>query len=43
MIPLSKTCVPDVVIRDLNIKAFNLISRTNEARHIKWHVSVKVD
>ena len=34
--PYSKNCVPDVV-KDLNVKVFNLISRTNETRHIKWH------
>ena len=32
--PYAKICVPDVV-KDLNVKAFNLISRTNETRHIK--------
>ena len=25
------------VIKDLNVKVFNLMSRTNETRHIKWH------
>ena len=34
--PYAKTYVPDVV-KDLNVKVFNLISRTNETRHIKWH------
>ena len=34
--PLSKMCVPDVV-KNVNVKVFNLMSRTNEARHIKWH------
>ena len=32
--PYAKICVPDV-IKDLNIKVFNLMSRTNETRHIK--------
>ena len=32
--PYSKVCVPDV-IKDINV--FNLMSRTNEARHIDWH------
>ena len=27
-------CVPDVV-KNLNVKVFNLMSRTNETRHIK--------
>ena len=32
--PYSKLCVPDVV-KNINVKVFNLISRTNETRHIK--------
>ena len=32
--PYAKICVPDVV-QDLNVKVFNLMSRTNEARHTK--------
>ena len=34
--PYAKICFPDVV-KNLNFKVFNLISRTNETRHIKWH------
>ena len=34
--PYAKICVPDV-IKDLNVKVFNLLSRSNETRHIKWH------
>ena len=34
--PYANICVPDVV-KDLNVKVFNLMSRTNETRHIKWH------
>ena len=34
--PYAKTCVPDV-IKNLNVKVFNLMSRTNETRHVKWH------
>ena len=33
--PYAKICVSNV-IKDLNVKVFNLISRTNETRHIKW-------
>ena len=33
-------CVPDVV-KNINIKVFNLISRTNKTRHIKWHETFK--
>ena len=42
--PYAKICVPDDV-KDLNIKVFNLMSRTNETRHIKGmkRVSVNVD
>ena len=38
--PYAKTCVPDQ-IKDANVKVFNLISRTNETRHIKWHRTCK--
>ena len=31
--PYGKICVPDVVE---NLNVFNLMSRTNEKRHIKW-------
>ena len=29
-------CVPDVV-KNLNVKVFSLMSRTNETRYIEWH------
>ena len=32
----AKLCVPDVV-KNLNIKVFKIMSRTNETRHIEWH------
>ena len=32
--PYAKLCVPDVV-KNLNVRAFNLMSRTNETRHIE--------
>ena len=38
--PYAKICVPDSV-KDLTIKVFNLMSRTNETRHIKWHETCK--
>ena len=34
--PYSKMCVPDVV-KNINVKVFNLMSKNNETRHIKWH------
>ena len=36
----AKLCVPDVII-DLNVKVFNLMWRTNEARFIEWHETCK--
>ena len=38
--PYAKICVP-VVIKDLIVKVFNLMSRSNETRHIKWHETCK--
>ena len=34
--PYAKVCVPDIV-KNLNVKAFNLMSRTNETGQIEWH------
>ena len=34
--PYAKFCVPDVV-KNINVKVFHLLSRTNESRHIEWH------
>ena len=38
--PCARICVPDTV-KNLNIKVFNLMSRTNETRSIKWHETCK--
>ena len=38
--PYAKLCVPDIV-KDLNVKVFNLMLRTNETRDIKWHETCK--
>ena len=38
--PYAEICVPDV-IKNLNVKMFNLMSRTNETRHIKWYDKCK--
>ena len=38
--PYAKICVPDQ-IKNTNVKVFNLMSRTNETRHIKWHETCK--
>ena len=38
--PYAKLCIPDT-IKNVNVKVFNLVSRTNEARHIEWHKTCK--
>ena len=51
-VPYAKICVPVVknlnakicfpnVVKNLNVKVFNLMSRTNETRHIEWHETCK--
>ena len=34
--PYAKLCVSDVA-KNINVKVFNLMSRSNETRHIEWH------
>ena len=36
----ARICAPDI-IKDLNVKVFNLLTRTNETRNIKWHEKYK--
>ena len=38
--PYAKIYVPGV-IKDLNVKVFNLLSKTNETRFLKWHETCK--
>ena len=38
--PYAKMCVPDV-LNNLNVKVFNLMSRTNETGQIKWYETCK--
>ena len=38
--PMAKLCVPDIV-RDMNIKVFNLLARINETRKVVWHETCK--
>ena len=40
--PYAKICVPDVV-KDLNVKVFNLMSRTNQTKNKKWHETCKCE
>ena len=37
---MAKLCVPDIV-RDMNIKVFNLLARINETRKVVWHETCK--
>ena len=37
--PYAKLCLPDV--KSLNVRTFNLMSRTNETRYIEWHETCK--
>ena len=38
--PYPKICVPNA-IKDLNVKVFNIMSRTKKTWHIKWHETCK--
>ena len=38
--PYAKICVPNVA-KNLNVKVFKIMSRTNETRHIEWHETCK--
>ena len=40
--PYTKICVPDVVTY-LNVKVFNLMSRTSKTKNIKWHETCKCE
>ena len=36
----ARLCVPNTVL-NINVKVFNLMSRTNETRHMEWHENCK--
>ena len=38
--PYAKLCVPDT-IKNINVRVFSLMSRTNETIHIEWHKTCK--
>ena len=38
--PYARLCVPDS-FKNINVKVFNLMSITNEARHIEWSKTCK--
>ena len=41
MIHMQKRCCKNDAVKNLNVKLFNLMLRTNETRHIKWHETCK--
>ena len=38
--PMAKLCVPDIV-KDMNVKVFNLLARINETRKVVWYETCK--
>ena len=38
--PYAKLCVPDVV-KNINVKVFDLMSWSNQTKHIEWHETCK--
>ena len=40
--PYANICVSDVV-KNLNVKVFNQIARTNETRHKEWYNTIKCE
>ena len=38
--PYAKLCVADI-IKNINVKVFNLMSKINETRHMIWHETCK--
>ena len=38
--PMAKLCIPDI-IKDTNIKVFNILAKINEIRKIRWHETCK--
>ena len=40
--PYAKICVPDVV-KNLNVKVFNLMSRINGTMYVEWHETCKCE
>ena len=38
--PYAELCVPDVV-KNINVKLFNLMSWSNQTRHMAWHETCK--
>ena len=38
--PYAKFCAPDVV-KNINVKVFNLMSFSNQTKHVEWHETYK--
>ena len=39
-VPYAKLCVPDVA-KNINLKVFNLVSWSNQTKHIEWYETCK--
>ena len=39
--PYARICIPDIA-KNLNVRIFNLMSRTNETKFIEWHEKCKL-
>ena len=37
---IVKSCIPDV-IKNMNVKVFNVVSWSNQIKHIEWHEACK--
>ena len=38
---ILNTHIENNVVKNINVKVFNLVSRTNKTRHIEWHETCK--
>ena len=38
--PYTRSCIPDV-IKNINVKIFNLVSWINQTKHVEWHETCK--
>ena len=39
--PMAKMCVPNIIIKRINMKVYNFLMRLNETRNVLWHESCK--
>ena len=38
---MAKMCVPNIIIKRINMKVYNFLMRLNETRNVLWHESCK--